>query len=82
MKLKNCPFCGGSAYICQFSEPSRDVGCNACSEAYTEAFVKCTKCRASTATVRIGRSQVMEVSREDEESSIYQAMDLWEQRSE
>jgi hypothetical protein len=80
MKLKNCPFCGGEPYIYQFSEPSRDVGM-ACSEAYTEAYVKCLKCRASTATVRIGKSQVMEVSREDEESSIYQAMDLWEQRA-
>lgn len=81
MKLKNCPFCGGEPYLYQFSEPSRDVGCNACSQAYTEAFVKCTKCRASTAKVLIGRSQVMEVSKEDEESAKKQAVDLWEQRA-
>ena len=81
MILKNCPFCGGEPYIYQVSEPSMDVGCNACSEAYTKAFVKCAKCRASSATVYVGREHVMEVSKEDEESAKKQAMDLWEQRT-
>lgn len=80
MKLNNCPFCGGEPYLYLYNEPSRDVGCNACSQAYVEAIVKCTKCRASSATVYVGREQVMAVSKEDEESAVKQAVDLWEQR--
>ena len=81
MILKNCPFCSGEAYLYLYNEPSRDVGCNACSQAYAEAVVRCLSCGASTAIRRVGREYVMEVSKEDEESAKKQAVDLWEQRA-